>query len=65
MKARFMIEAPDKIEATMKITMTIKEWTELRDQLANQWPSWELSRNITDLITQARKIYYAEQDAGA
>lgn len=34
MKARFMIENPDEVEATLKITMTVKEWTELRDQLS-------------------------------
>lgn len=63
MKARFMVESPDEIEATMKITMTIREWTELRDQLANKWPSSRLSSFITDLVMQARKVYYAEHEA--
>lgn len=64
MKARFMIENPDSIEATIKITMTVKEWSDLRDQLENKWPSSRLSTSISHVITEARKVYYApEQDA--
>jgi hypothetical protein len=64
MKARFMIEEPDKIEATMKITMTVKEWTELREQLSRNWPSCRLSAAITSVLIEARKVYYApETDA--
>ena len=59
MRARFLIESPDEIEATMKITMTVKEWTELRDQLAEKWPSSRLSRAITNVLSEARKVYYA------
>jgi hypothetical protein len=60
-KARFMIENPDDIQATMKITMSIKEWTELRDQLDSTWPSWRLSSAITHVISEARKVYYAPE----
>ena len=60
MEARFMIENPDKVEATMKITMSIKDWTELRDQLAKAYPSWKLSSMITNLLGQARKVFYEE-----
>lgn len=63
MKARFMVESPDAIEATMKITMSVKDWTDLRDQLAQKWPSSRLSSAITDLLAQARKVYYAEHEA--
>ena len=61
MNGRFMIENPDEIKATMKITMTVKDWTELRDQLAKAYPSWGLSSMITDLISQARKVFYEEK----
>lgn len=63
MKARFMMESPDEIEATMKITMSVKEWTDLRDQLQQKWPSSRLQGAITDLLAQARKVYYTEHDA--
>jgi len=55
-----LIENPDKVEATMKITMSIKDWTELRDQLAKAYPSWKLSSMITNLLGQARKVFYEE-----
>lgn len=64
MKARFMIEAPDDIQATMKITMSVKEWIELREQLQQKWPSSRLSQAITHVTAEARKVYYApETDA--
>ena len=59
MRARFFIESPDEIEATMKITMSVKEWTELRDQLEQKWPSCRLSSAITNVLIAARKVYYA------
>ena len=61
MKARFMIENPDGIEATMKITMSVKEWTELRDQLSERWPSSRLNHAITHVIIEACKTYYAPE----
>jgi hypothetical protein len=62
MKARFMIENPDDIEATMKITMSIKDWVELKDQLGDKWPSSDLYSKITDLIIQARKVFYTSNE---
>jgi hypothetical protein len=59
-----MVENPDALEATMKLTMTVKEWTELRDQLAEKWPASRLSQAITEVVAMARKVYYAtESDA--
>lgn len=64
MKARFMIENPQEIEATLKITMTVKEWEELRDQLQGKWPSSRLNAAITSVLTDARRVVYApEKDA--
>lgn len=61
MKARFLIENPGAIEATMKITMTVKEWEELRDQLASKWPSSRLSQAITSVLIDARRVVYADE----
>jgi hypothetical protein len=58
MQARFMIERPDEIEATLKITMKVKDWEILREQLVGKWPSSDLSSTITDLLSQARKRIY-------
>jgi hypothetical protein len=59
-----MIENPKEIECTMKITMTMSEWENLRDQLENKWPSSRLSSAITSVLIETRKVYYAkDQDA--
>ena len=58
MQARFMIEKPDEIEATLKITMKVKDWEALRDQLIGKWPSSDLGNTITDLLAQARRRVY-------
>jgi hypothetical protein len=58
-----MIESPGKIEATLKIRMQVSEWEELRDQLTQRWPSSRLSEAITNLLSQARKVFYEEHQA--
>ena len=64
MKARFMIESPNEMLCTMKLTMSMKEWENLRDQLDSQWPSSRLSLAINHVLGEARKVYYApDQDA--
>lgn len=63
MKARFIIEEPEKVEFTMKITMSAKEWEELRDQLQEKWPSSRLFQAITSLMSNVRKTHYPENDA--
>lgn len=60
MNARFKMENPKAAEYTLTLTMTAKEWEELRDQLAEKWPSSRLSSVISDLLAQARRIFWAE-----
>ncbi len=62
LKARYMVENPDEIEMTAKITATAKEWSELRDQLENRWPSSRLSSVITEMLAGARRVFYATTD---
>lgn len=61
MRARFMLENPEAVEATMKITMTVKEWEDLRDQLASKWPSSRLSSAITSMLMDARRVVYPQE----
>ena len=63
MKSRMHIESPDTVEATIKITMSLKDWADLRDQLNGRWPSSELANTITDLLGQMRRIVYPKQEA--
>ena len=62
MRSRFMIEDPGKVEATMKITMTLDAWELLRSQLGGKFPGWRLSRHITELLAQGRKVFHVEHE---
>lgn len=64
MKVRFMLESPGEVEATMKITMPVNEWENLRDQLSEKWPSSRLSVAITNLLIDARRVIYAPEKDG-
>ena len=63
MKARYMVESPEEIEMTAKITMSAKEWDELRDQLSNKWPASRLTNIITEMLTDARRVFYANPES--
>ena len=58
MDVRLKVEKPEDIVYTMTITMTAKNWEELRDQLKTAWPSSRLGYAINDLLAQARKVYW-------
>ena len=62
MRARFKIEKPEEAEATMTITMPLKDWESLRDELNGKWPASELCSKINDLLSQARKIFWTTED---
>ena len=62
MKTRLKCENPEKIEYTLTITASTKEFEELRDQLVSKWPSFHLSEAVTDLLSQARKIYWHQEE---
>lgn len=62
MKARFMVERPAEIEMTAKLTMTMAEWEDFREQLSNKWPSSRLSSVITEMLSDARRVYYASPE---
>ena len=53
MKTSFQIERPDEIEATITVTMKLKDWRELNRQMTRAWPSWKLSEAIDDVVQQA------------
>ncbi len=60
-KAKYRVENPDKIVMTAEISMTMNEWCELREQLENKWPATQLSSVISEMITDARKVFYATE----
>jgi len=58
MKAKYNIESPGDVNATMTITMTVAQWEKLNEQLSENYPSWQLSSLINCLVNDARKVIY-------
>jgi hypothetical protein len=50
----------DDMEARLEITMNIRSWKELQNQLVSKYPSWKLSEAISKLIRQATKHFNEE-----
>lgn len=68
MNVRMKVERPDDIEYTLTITMKAGDWEKLREQLeasnlGQSHPSWSLKHEITDLLAQARKVYWPRAEA--
>lgn len=55
MQASIRLTVPESAQATMTVTMTIKEWKEFRAQLVESWPSWKIASAISDVINEAEK----------
>lgn len=60
--AKFCLENPETVRATLSLTMTLSEWKQLQKQLGQAWPSWELSAAITDMISTAQKHFKDEHE---
>lgn len=62
MRTKFEFNKPDDLVATVSVTMSVKEFRELRKQLKNEWPSWKLGDAIGDVIRQAETVFYATEE---
>ena len=60
MRSSFTVENPDKIEFTLTMTMPLKDWKELQDQLKHEWPSIHLTSQINSMIFQAINTFVPE-----
>lgn len=63
MTARIMIENPRDVVMTVKLTATVRELEDLRDQLAKSYPSWAFGAILTDAITRARAVVHDETES--
>jgi hypothetical protein len=59
MRTHMKLTVPDSVEATMTLTMTIKEWREFSKQLTDEWPSTRVADAIGSTIDQAEKAVWA------
>lgn len=70
MNFRLKCEEPNKILYTLTATMTAEEWGKVREMLdggGRSYAGMQLTSAISDLLAQARKIYWHEpaDSAGA
>jgi hypothetical protein len=69
-RARMIAEDPDEIVFTLKVSMTVKEWCEIRDAIQcardtakGSYTAMRFSEAIANLLTDARRTFsYAEPD---
>ena len=60
-KINYKLADPMNAEATMAITMKLKEWEDLKKEIADKYPGWQLREAITKVIEKAKKTF--EEDA--
>ena len=53
---------PEEIMITAEITMQLKDWVKLRNQLGTDHPSWEFGTRIKHAVERAQLHYRLEQD---
>ncbi len=59
MRTKAKIIEPDAVEVEITIRMTLHGWRELRSQLSGAYPSWELSRQISDVVNAVSDTFTA------
>jgi hypothetical protein len=59
--SRFQLEKPDDAEATLRVTMTVKEWKQVRHALERSpaWTANHFGRSIGEAIDAAEKVFYS------
>lgn len=65
-KAKFKLDRPDYINATMEITMPLIEWKRLLNKIRDNKPhsgeDWDLANKIVDMVDEAEKAYTSGSD---
>ena len=61
MRATLRLTDPDDMDATMTLTMKLKHWKELRDQLADRWPAADLTSAISSIVTKAERHFWPDE----
>lgn len=60
LQSTFEVEKPNDVVFTLKITAPLSEFRQLQKQLASEWPSWQLTGAINDLISAATNTFREE-----
>lgn len=57
-RATMQLTEPEKADATITITMSLREWRAVMRQLpASEWPAWRVGEVIAKLLGQAQTGY--------
>ena len=59
MRTEFAFRNPDELLVTLTVTAPLGEFRALRKQMAQEWPSYEMSRQIGDVIRAAEEKFTA------
>lgn len=63
LEAQISFPKPEEIRASMTITMPIKQWEHIANQLSTEvYEEWPLRAAIMDLVRQAKRVLYAEPE---
>lgn len=63
MKSTFKMQNPDAVEMTLTVTMTLKDWQELRHQLVGgPYLSVTLASHVRKMVDDATNAYHAEHE---
>lgn len=58
MNGFFKLNDPDEIEATLTVTMPIKDWKALRDKMVDYYPGWDFKNLINNAVNTAENRFF-------
>lgn len=62
MKAKVKFDDFREMTATMEITMSLREWVELKEVIKSDYPGWKFSGLIGKLISDAQAHFETEKN---
>lgn len=54
------VQQPESINVTLTITMPMRDWNRLREQLPREYPSWRLGDAISDAVRRMGQVVDVE-----
>jgi len=54
------IQNPDDVVVEMRISMTVKQWKQLKSQMSTNIPAWEFGSRISSLVEDVERHFFDE-----
>ena len=61
MEANFKATDADEMSFTLTVTMKLKEWKALKEQVRQDYPGWKLRGAIVNMVDAAQKHFTASE----